>query len=85
MGTYLINIIMIKEQLHNKAGDKDSEASGKTDNMVPHLEVSLVLPEDLERLWSVLLFNMTQVVYSPLKTELESTSSPVNRPGFRMK
>lgn len=46
--------------------------------MAPLPESGLELPEDLERLRSALLADMTQAVNSVLKRELEVALSPVN-------
>ncbi|KAK9967032.1 hypothetical protein ABG768_001452, partial [Culter alburnus] len=46
--------------------------------MAPPPEGLMALPEDLEKLRSALLSDMTQVVHSLLKTELAGALSPVN-------
>ncbi|ROK54668.1 hypothetical protein DPX16_21307 [Anabarilius grahami] len=68
-----------RKQLRNKTGDRDGEASSsKTDKMAPPPEGLTALPEDLEKLRSVLLSDMMQVVHSLLKTELAGAMFPVN-------
>lgn len=62
-----------------KTGGKDSEISSKNSAaLAPLPEVGLELPEDLERLRSALLADMTQAINSLLKRELEVALSPVN-------
>lgn len=64
-----------RKQHRSKIGDKEGEASSKTDDTAPFAEG---LPEDLEKLRSALLSDMTQVVHSLLTTELAGALSPVN-------
>lgn len=61
-----------------KTGGKDSEISSKsTAALAPLPEAGLELPEDLERLRSALLADMTQAINSVLKRELEVALWPV--------
>lgn len=66
-----------RKQPRNKIGDKDGEASNKTDDMASPAESSSTLPPDLERLRTALLSDTTQIVHSLLKTELTDALSPV--------
>ncbi len=54
---------------------RDGKASSKTDDTAPFPKGLL---EDLEKLRTALLSDMTQVVHSLLKTELAGALSPVN-------
>ena len=61
---------------NNKATEKD-DASTRSENMAT-ASMPDALPEDLEKLRSILLTDMTQAVHSALKNELETALTPVN-------
>ena len=61
---------------YNKATEKD-QASTRSENMAT-ASMPDALPEDLEKLRSILLTDMTQAVHSALKNELETALTPVN-------
>src|SRR4029434_4554729 len=61
---------------NNKATEKD-QASTRSENMAT-ASMPDALPEDLEKLRSILLTDMTQAVHSALKNELETALTPVN-------
>lgn len=58
--------------------DRDGIPLNKTEDTASLPEGLLALPDDLERLRSAILSDMTQVVHSLLKTELAGALSPVN-------